>query len=651
MGGADAGSGPARPPDQGTDGENQSAEQGEPAVRNGLFRTLLTRGRALVPPFVRRRYTVKFAISVLVVFLVIASIGTASYVQIRESLREDTRDEIRSRVTVQAESLSGWVKQMQTQTRLISSDPRLQDGSQVQLSSVLLQTRTRTTLSVQGIHLVNTSRGTVPASSAPNFTEGTSVSVVQDPWVETVGDALTAPASSVVVTNDVTYQRDGVEVLAFASRVPNTERVIVVIASLRSQTESLEGADAQTVIVNSNNRTVLAPEQGPTAPYVNARGFERAVDDGRVTVSQGPTELRAFAPVEKVDWVVVTTIDNRQAFAIANSVGRNVLFLVTASLVVLVVVAGLLGYQTVVPLQRLRSTAEQMADGDLDVELSTRREDEIGRLYATLDYMRVSLRDQIREAQEARREVEASNTELERQNERLDQFASTLSHDLRNPLAVARGHIELLATLAAESDRIAASTVDDHLTSLTTSHERIETIIEDVLTLTREGETVEETQPVALDQLAHEAWGHIDNKAATIQVETTETIQADRTRLLRAVENLFRNAIDHAGSDVTVTVGSTDDGFYVEDDGPGIPAGQGTKIFEYGHSSSEDGTGLGLSIVKTIVEAHGWRIEVESGSDGGARFLITEVAETDDEFADLPEQVAEFDWSEEHTEN
>ncbi|MFC7028858.1 sensor histidine kinase [Halomicroarcula sp. GCM10025324] len=79
----------------------------------------------------------------------------------------------------------------------------------------------------------------------------------------------------------------------------------------------------------------------------------------------------------------------------------------------------------------------------------------------------------------------------------------------------------------------------------------------------------------------------------------------------------------HGGADTTVTVGALDNGFYIEDDGPGIPEERRTDVFSAGYSTDEEGTGFGLSIVERVVEAHGWEINLTESAEGGARFEIT----------------------------
>jgi PAS domain S-box-containing protein len=207
--------------------------------------------------------------------------------------------------------------------------------------------------------------------------------------------------------------------------------------------------------------------------------------------------------------------------------------------------------------------------------------------------------------------------ELERQNDRLENFASVVSHDLRNPLNVARGRLDLARE---ECD-------SDHLADVAGAHERMETLIKDLLVLAREGRQVNEVEPVGLGECAGSAWYNVDTPGARLDLAVAFTVMADPSRLRQLFENLFRNAIEHGGSDVAVTVDELGDsvGFYVEDDGPGIPEEKRDRVFELGYSTTHDGTGFGLSIVNEIVEAHGWEITATQGRDGGARFEISDL--------------------------
>jgi PAS domain S-box-containing protein len=207
--------------------------------------------------------------------------------------------------------------------------------------------------------------------------------------------------------------------------------------------------------------------------------------------------------------------------------------------------------------------------------------------------------------------------ELERQNERLEEFASIVSHDLRNPLNVAVGRTEL-ASEDCDSP---------HLEAVENAHDRMQDLIEDLLTLAREGDEVRAVEPVALTEVCERCWNRIDAGGATLEVEVDGTVEADRSRVQQLLENLFRNSVEHGGEGVSVTVGDLDDGegFYVADDGPGIPEEDREDVFEAGFSTAESGTGFGLRIVKQVVDAHGWSIDVTEGDEGGARFEITDV--------------------------
>jgi PAS domain S-box-containing protein len=205
--------------------------------------------------------------------------------------------------------------------------------------------------------------------------------------------------------------------------------------------------------------------------------------------------------------------------------------------------------------------------------------------------------------------------ELKRQKERLEEFASIVSHDLRNPLRVADGRLELV------QDECASNHIDDVAQAL----DRMDALIEDLLTLAREGNQVDEIEPIGLANVAEKSWQTVKTRQATLDVDTPQVIDADRSRIQQLFENLYRNAVEHGGDDVIVSVGAIDDGFYVADSGPGIPESNREDVFDAGYSTNEDGTGFGLRIVQQIAEAHGWGVTVTESEDGGARFEITGV--------------------------
>jgi len=198
---------------------------------------------------------------------------------------------------------------------------------------------------------------------------------------------------------------------------------------------------------------------------------------------------------------------------------------------------------------------------------------------------------------------------LRKQKQRLEEFAEIVSHDIRNPLNVAKGRAEML-------DHNQAETILRNL-------DRIDAIIDDVLTVAWTGQPVETTETVAIDALAAECWSHVETANATLTIADSCTVQADRSRLKQLLENLFRNAIEHGGKAVTITVGeSGNNGFFIADNGSGVPEPDREDVFNRGYSTSTDGTGLGLSIVKGICDAHGWSVRLTESAAGGARFEI-----------------------------
>ncbi|MFA9415665.1 ATP-binding protein [Natrinema sp. HArc-T2] len=234
---------------------------------------------------------------------------------------------------------------------------------------------------------------------------------------------------------------------------------------------------------------------------------------------------------------------------------------------------------------------------------------------------------------------------------RMEGFAKLLSHDLRNPLSVALAEAEALE----HDDEVDLGTDAGSRSTLRSSLERMASIIDDALALVTIDEVAEsERSLLSLERAVEDAWEHVHTESATIAIVGTVSIHANESLVSHLFENLFRNAVEHGGHDVTVEVGpltdGTDDrtvleGFYIEDDGLGIPPDRRERVFESGYSvdssgadnsgqtqsaqNTESGSGFGLAIVREVADAHGWSVSVTEGEDGGARFEIRGVSMCD----------------------
>ena len=231
---------------------------------------------------------------------------------------------------------------------------------------------------------------------------------------------------------------------------------------------------------------------------------------------------------------------------------------------------------------------------------------------------------------------EQTRRELTEKNELLEQFASVVTHDLRNPLNAAMGSLELLDDPEDSQQVELQSRIERSL-------DRMEEIIADLVRLTRDSDGGASLSSVELATVARKAWETVQTGTATLRVDADdEHIVADEGQLQQVFENLFRNAVEHgsttprsqapddavehggADSDreasgdegLTVTVTLRDDGFTVSDDGVGLP----DDVVERLNAREFNQGGLGLNIVQTITDRHDWQLAVGESDSGGAEF-------------------------------
>ncbi|WP_323674458.1 methyl-accepting chemotaxis protein [Halorubellus sp. PRR65] len=406
----------------------------------------------VTPEFVRRRYSVKFAVSILIVVLVIGAAGFYGYQQTKDTVETNTKSQLREASDLRAAALSGWTESIRDQTRSVSAGESLRASGDA--DSYLQTEQSRLSDDILGIHLVNSSTNSVMASTDP--IAGFELSKLGVPWANAQVTSGSAEASDRVWVSSSSYESPLMpytrgQVVAFASAVPNADdRYVVVVTRIQSRLDTVKGGETagRTQIVNASGGTVLdSGSQVDGSLHESALSAARESGDPQFQEAGG--EVHAYSRVDGTDWVAMTSVDTAQAFQVRNAVLQYVAFIVLSALGMLAVGAVVLGRQTVTPLARLRDRASEMEDGELNVDLQSNRVDEIGRLYGAFASMRDSLRDQIQEAEMARERAETAREEAEQLNRHLERKADEYSDVMG---AVSDGNLTARMDTASENE-------------------------------------------------------------------------------------------------------------------------------------------------------------------------------------------------------
>ena len=194
----------------------------------------------------------------------------------------------------------------------------------------------------------------------------------------------------------------------------------------------------------------------------------------------------------------------------------------------------------------------------------------------------------------------------------LERAATALTHDANNYLAIIEGRAELARTEPEPA----------HFDAIERATSRLSDLVDETANLLLAGGPVTETEWIDLTDAVRLSWDVAGGPEADLDLAPLGQIQANWGCVTRLLENLFRNAVEHAGREVTVRIGPlpAGDGFYIEDDGPGLTPTEAEELFEFGWSSTSPQRGFGLNIVEWIADAHGWEMELAESDYGGVRF-------------------------------
>ncbi|WP_158055336.1 methyl-accepting chemotaxis protein [Halorussus halophilus] len=370
----------------------------------------------LLPDAVRTRFAAKFFAVVLLIMVVTGSVGAYNYVSAKDTVENQVREQLVSTAELQADGLQEWISNMRLQTRTLSDAEPFQTTNDSEVGAYLDSKMATYPDEVVAMHFVDIESGTVVASSA-NGTAGTDLRSANVSWADDSLGYWLGDTSNVLVSSPYESVASDDRVVAFVTAVPgNDQYAVVVTATLAERAGSLHQTvdGGYTKVLNQDGETILASGGTDGNVIDQSVPVEDGADGRNTGFVSGEETVAAYAPVEGTNWVTVTYAPKSSAYAMRDAVGTSLLTTVLTAVVVLGVVSTLFGRRIARALRRLAGKADAMESGDLDVDLETSREDELGQLYAAFDGMRASIREQIGAAEDARETAEKAQSEAEK---------------------------------------------------------------------------------------------------------------------------------------------------------------------------------------------------------------------------------------------
>ncbi|QZX98429.1 methyl-accepting chemotaxis protein [Halobaculum rubrum] len=406
--------------------------------------------RALVPDWLRQRYAAKLTFALLAVVVLTVAFGVVVHVQTDTQLRQDVNAELSSTAEVRADTLDTWLAGVQKQTVMTSRHPAVASGDVDRVDDHLAELQAADALpeDVAAVHYYDTGEKQIVTSTADPMI-GVSPAEQGAPFAENPPEF--SGSDDTHVTDPFEVPVVDHPVVAVVSPVPGVEdRALIYMIDIESRAAALsDGSDTETLVVDGDGEFVAHPD---TARITDAFDAAGSVDGGD-GVTQREGRVMASASLSRTEWTVVTRTPAASAYALGDSVTSSILGLILLTVVGLAVVGVTVGSNTVISLRRLADRADAMAAGDLDVEMRSRRDDELGTVVRSFDTMRGSLGDTIDEAEAARADAEAARSRAQSSAERLESTADEYGDVMR---AVADGDLSRRIDTDVDSDAMRA---------------------------------------------------------------------------------------------------------------------------------------------------------------------------------------------------
>jgi methyl-accepting chemotaxis protein len=365
------------------------------------------RKRSLLPETIAGSYAARLGVALAFAIVVMLAFGFVLSADASETLSEDVEQQLSATADAEANQLHIWLDSTERSVRATSDRSELRSATAEEQTALLdrLLTGEQTPENVVSAHVLNAETGTVEASageSAGDLGNAIDVESFQGDDATQVTEPFSAGSGSRI---------------AVLSPIPDSEQVLVYVVDLDAQLTSIaESHEGVRTSVVSTDGTALSTTDDGEAPDLEGEQLSTAAGGETVYRDRGDT-LVALSGIESADWVLVVETDRDDAFALADQINSDILGLLVLAVINLGLVGVTVGTNTVTSLRRLAARAQEMGQGNLDVDLSTSRSDEIGQLYASLDQMGDSIRRSMSQMQDAREQAEGARREAEQAKE------------------------------------------------------------------------------------------------------------------------------------------------------------------------------------------------------------------------------------------
>ncbi|SDW15343.1 methyl-accepting chemotaxis protein [Haloarcula vallismortis] len=408
-----------------------------------------------LPSFIAGSYAARLGLALSFAIVVIIAAGVLTSVQASATLEEDVADDITALSEAQAAQLDEWLTTSRRNVRSVSRLPVFTDGTTTEKQQRLEGLRSNEELppGVVAVHYFDTETNEIRASSNQEFigvnaAEQGAPFATDPPQFDSPDDThVTEPFSVSVVDHPI---------VAVVSPVPGDEdRALVYMIDLREKADQISNQrdGSFTTVVNTDGEFVSHPNHsmiGSTAPISQMESNPLGtLEPGQSAFHETESMLMGLTSLESQDWVVMVHSDPEVAYALSDQINSDLIGLILLAVVNLGLIGVTIGGNTIASLRRLSVKAEAMADGELDVDLDTSREDEFGTLYAAFDNMRANLQTQISEAETARQEAEEAKEQAQAAREDVESE--------RNEMEALTGHLELKAQQYSDALEAAAN--------------------------------------------------------------------------------------------------------------------------------------------------------------------------------------------------